>query len=66
MSIKYPQEILDQQIKVRQELKKLARMRTDYLKSTGQMPTAKDVAAYLEENGIATEQAPKQKETPPA
>ena len=38
MSIKYPQEILDQQLKVRQELEKLARMRTDYLKSTGQMP----------------------------
>lgn len=38
MSIKYPQEILEQQAKVRKELEKLARMRTDYLKSTGQMP----------------------------
>ena len=38
MSIQYPQEILDQQAKVRKELAKLARMRTDYLKSTGQMP----------------------------
>ena len=38
MSIKYPQEILDQQSKVRKELEKLAKMRTDYLKSTGQMP----------------------------
>ncbi len=38
MSIRYPQEILEQQIKARKELEKLARMRTDYLKSTGQMP----------------------------
>jgi len=38
MSIQYPQEILDQQIRVRKELEKLAKMRTDYLKSTGQMP----------------------------
>ena len=38
MSIQYPQEILDQQAKVRKELKKLAEMRIDYLKSTGQMP----------------------------
>ena len=38
MSIQYPQEILDQQAKVRQELEKLARMRIDYLRSTGQMP----------------------------
>jgi len=38
MSIQYPQEILDQQAKVRQELEKLAKMRTNYLKSTGQMP----------------------------
>ena len=38
MSIQYPQEILDQQAKVRKELEKLAKMRTDYLKSTGQMP----------------------------
>ncbi len=38
MSIQYPQEILDQQVKVRKELQKLAKMRIDYLKSTGQMP----------------------------
>lgn len=38
MSIQYPQEILDQQDIVRKELEKLAKMRTDYLKSTGQMP----------------------------
>lgn len=38
MSIQYPQEILDQQAKVRKELETLATMRTDYLKSTGQMP----------------------------
>ncbi len=38
MSFQYPQEILDQQAKVRKELKKLAEMRIDYLKSTGQMP----------------------------
>ncbi len=38
MSIQYPEEILDQQAKVRKELEKLAKMRTDYLKSTGQMP----------------------------
>lgn len=38
MSIQYPQEILDQQTKVQKELEKLAIMRTDYLKSTGQMP----------------------------
>ena len=41
MSIQYPQEIIDQQAKVRRELEKLARMRTDYLKSTGQMPPSK-------------------------
>ena len=38
MSIHYPQEIIEQQAKVRKELEKLAKMRTDYLKSTGQMP----------------------------
>lgn len=38
MSIQYPQEILDQQAKVRKELEKLAKMRIDYLQSTGQMP----------------------------
>ncbi len=38
MSIQYPQEIIMQQAKVRKELEKLAKMRTDYLKSTGQMP----------------------------
>ncbi len=38
MSIQYPQEILNQQAIVRKELEKLAKMRTDYLKSTGQMP----------------------------
>ncbi len=38
MSIQYPQEILDQQAKVRKELEKLGRMRIEYLKSTGQMP----------------------------
>ena len=38
MSIQYPQEILDQQAKVRKELAKLAKMRTDYLKATGRMP----------------------------
>lgn len=65
MSIQYPQEILDQQKKVRQELEKLARMRTDYLKSTGQMPTKEDLAAYLKENSVAVEPAPSQKETTP-
>lgn len=66
MSIQYPQEILDQQKKVRQELEKLAKMRTDFLKATGQMPTKEDLAAYLKENNITAEPTPGDKETTPA
>ncbi len=56
MSIQYPQEILDQQTKVRKELEKLAIMRTDYLKSTGQMPpsSAKNKPASSGENRVAS------------
>ena len=66
MSISYPPEIIDQQIKVRQELEKLNRMRREHLIATGQMPTAQDVAAYLKENGTAPEQQPSQKESSPS
>ena len=38
MPFEYPEEISEQQALVKRELKKLAKMRTDYLKSTGQMP----------------------------
>ena len=38
MPFEYPQEIIDQQAKVRKELEKLAKMRTDYLKFIGQAP----------------------------
>ena len=56
MSIQYPQEILDQQAKVRKELEKLARMRTDYLKSAGQMPpsVAKNKPASSEASRVAS------------
>ncbi|MCY3796730.1 MAG: hypothetical protein OXG84_02910 [Chloroflexi bacterium] len=55
MSIQYPQEILDQQARVRKELEKLAKMRTDYLKSTGQMPpsAAKVKSASTKANRVA-------------
>lgn len=55
MSIQYPQEILDQQAKVRKELEKLAKMRTDYLKATGQMPpsAAKTKSASTDANRVA-------------
>jgi len=38
MPFDYPEEIREQQAIVKKELKKLAEMRIDYLKSTGQMP----------------------------
>ncbi len=59
MSIKYPQEILEQQAKVRKELEKLARMRIDYLKSTGQMPPSavRSRSASTDENRVASTQS---------
>ncbi len=66
MAYEYSKEIRDQQAVVKREIKKLNRMRREHLVATGQMPTKADVAAYLKENGITSEQAPSQKETPPA
>ena len=40
MSIQYPKEIQDQQAKVNRELKKLAKMRTDHLIASGQLPNS--------------------------
>ena len=56
MSIQYPQEILEQQARVRKELEILAKMRTDYLKSIGQMPPsgAKSKAAPTGANRVAS------------
>ena len=41
MPFDYPQEIIEQQAKVKRELEKLARMRTEHLNATGQMPSSK-------------------------
>ncbi|MCY4539759.1 MAG: hypothetical protein OXE52_16215 [Chloroflexi bacterium] len=38
MPFDYPEEIREQQAIVKRELRKLARMRTEYLIATGQMP----------------------------
>lgn len=48
MTFQYPKEVLEQQALVKQELKKLARMRTDHLIATGQMP-----ATYSSEQAAA-------------
>ncbi len=63
MAYEYSQEIRDQQAIVKREIAKLNRMRREHLIATGQMPTAKDLAAYLKENNLAVEPAPSQKET---
>lgn len=38
MSREYPQEVYEQQAKVKREIRKLNRMRTEHLIATGQMP----------------------------
>ena len=38
MSFKYPKEVYEQEALVKRELQKLARMRTEHLIKTGQMP----------------------------
>lgn len=58
MSFQYPQEILDQQTKVRKELKKLAEMRIDYLKSTGQMPPSVNRSKSASSSGNRVAPAP--------
>ncbi len=65
MAYEYSQEIRDQQAVVKREIEKLNRMRREHLIATGQMPTAKDLAAYLKENDIALEPAPGQQESTP-
>ena len=40
MPFDYPKEIREQQAKVKKEIEKLARMRTEHLMATGQMPSA--------------------------
>lgn len=66
MVYEYSQEIRDQQAIVKREIEKLNRMRREHLIATGQMPTAKDLAAYLKENNIAVEPMPSQEETTPS
>ena len=65
MAYEYSQEIRDQQAVVKREIEKLNRMRREHLIATGQLPTAKDLAAYLKENNLAVEPAPGQQETTP-
>ncbi len=50
MGVQYPQEILDQQARVRKELAKLAKMRTDHLKSIGQMPPSASKSKPAQDN----------------
>ena len=56
MPFEYPEEIREQQEIVKRELKKLARMRTEYLIATGQMPPsgAKNKPASGGENRVAS------------
>ncbi len=56
MSIQYPQEILDQQVKVKKELQKLAIMRIDYLRSIGRLPpsVAKQKPTPSDANRVAS------------
>ncbi len=48
MTFQYPKEVLEQQAVVKRELRKLAKMRTDHLIATGQMP-----ATYNSEQAAA-------------
>jgi len=63
MAYEYSKEIRDQQAIVKREIDKLNRMRREHLIATGQIPTAKDLAAYLKENNIAVEPKPSQQES---
>ncbi|MCY3832700.1 MAG: hypothetical protein OXG85_06760 [Chloroflexi bacterium] len=65
MPFEYPQEIRDQQAKVKREIEKLNRMRRDHLIATGQMPTATDLAVFLKENRSDAKPAAIQKNTRP-
>ena len=57
MSFNYPDEVRQQQLVVRRELRKLAKMRRDHLIKTGQMPKslsneeAAELIERLRENG---------------
>ncbi|MCY4018167.1 MAG: hypothetical protein OXG39_02045 [Chloroflexi bacterium] len=55
MPFDYPEEIREQQAIVKRELKKLARMRTEYLIATGQMPPSanKNMPASSDKSGVA-------------
>ena len=43
MAREYPQEVYDQQAKVKREIRKLNRMRAEHLIATGQLPTKFDI-----------------------
>ncbi|MYD09075.1 MAG: hypothetical protein F4103_06655 [Boseongicola sp. SB0673_bin_14] len=66
MAYQFSKEIEEQQALVKREIAKLAKMRTDHLISTGQMPTKEDLAAYLKENNIAVKPAPGDQEITPS
>ncbi len=66
MPLEYPEEIRIQQAIVKREIEKLARMRTEHLIATGQMPTKSDIAAYLKANGQDAEPAANRKQSRPA
>ena len=51
MSYQYPNEIQDQQEKVKQELNKLAKMQTDHLIAIGMMPASH--STQLRASGVA-------------
>lgn len=66
MAYKFSKEIEEQQAKVKREIAKLAKMRTDHLISTGQMPNREDLAAYLKQNKIDVKPGSDETETTPA
>jgi len=59
MSFEYPSEIKEQQAKVKREIEKLARMRTEHLMATGQMPSATSGNQPVRNRGTDSVASPK-------
>ena len=63
MPFEYPKEIQDQQAKVKRELEKLARMRTEHLIATGQMPSSKPSGTSIRSGGNDSVASPAAKQS---
>ena len=59
MAYEYPKEVYEQQAKVKREIEKLARMRTEHLIATGQMPApVKNKPASSDASRVASSSTP--------